>query len=181
MEVIEELYPVLLQRAVEITAGALRNTNRSMKMEVAHDITVDFLFFSNSYKDTYDHSKDIKPFFASYVGRKLRRFWDDQNFYQNRIIAGDKVMEKIPHDDQMEEWLELRSRLEFFYEYLREFHWKTINLGKLFIVIVKLRLLEGRETYRELSKQLSGARYIIIKEAKLEMQRLIDKKKADGY
>lgn len=180
LEVTADLYSPLYHRALEIARRSSSYPPAAVT-EIAHDITVDFLYFSRSYSTTFDPTKDLLPFFASYVRRKLRRVRDAESNYQNRISKDERAMRNLPVKDESFEWLEVKSRLEFFYDYLHSWNWKTVNLGRLFLITVQLRLIEGKETYRELSKRLNGARFGEIKEAQAEMRRLISEKIAEGY
>lgn len=68
-----ELYPQLYQKALEIVSGAVKGCNVIRWREIAHDLTVDFLFFSKSFSETYDASLGmLKPFFASYIRKRCQ-------------------------------------------------------------------------------------------------------------
>lgn len=74
---LESLYQKLFPKALSISAKSLSGyTNIERASEIAHDITVDFLFFSSSFREIYDPTVgNLLPFFSSYVKKKLRKVW----------------------------------------------------------------------------------------------------------
>jgi hypothetical protein len=65
-----ELYPVLKDRARTIVTGFFRGYPIHTVMELSHDITVDFLFFSECFQK-FDESKgSMNDLFSAYVRRK---------------------------------------------------------------------------------------------------------------
>lgn len=77
----EELYGVCLSQAFPIVSGMLSGFDSSTLHEVTHDVTVDFLFHSSSFRDVYDANRDMEPFFRAYVRLRTRR-------YRDRLLKG---------------------------------------------------------------------------------------------
>lgn len=74
----EELYVVLYPKALAVVLNKVHKSNYAECKTIAHDITVDFLFISKSFRETYDRSRSIKPFFNSYTDKKLRGYFENQ-------------------------------------------------------------------------------------------------------
>jgi len=83
----EELYGSLIPQALPIVSGMLSGFDRRTVEEVIHDVTVDFLFHSNSFRNVFDHNKDVGPFFRAYVRLRARRYRDRlQKGFANREV-----------------------------------------------------------------------------------------------
>lgn len=95
-----ELYPQLLPKAMEIVSGMVRGCNVVKWREIAHDLTVDFLFFSTSFRDTYDASLGmVKPFFASYVRKRCLGVRERMQVELKRMRQLDKSCEAVLDSD----------------------------------------------------------------------------------
>jgi len=72
MQQTELLYRKLFLKAEKMVQRFFGTSYSSkVKFEIAHDITVDFLFFSKSFRKTYDFKKGkLLPFFSSYVQKR---------------------------------------------------------------------------------------------------------------
>jgi hypothetical protein len=109
----ESLYFFLFNKAVDITARSMDYLPPTRIKETAHDITVDFLFFSQSYRLTYDVSRDIMPFFSSYVRKKLRRAWEV--FNAELVGSGSNwngSVERVRGCSRVETWIEFKDCVE---------------------------------------------------------------------
>lgn len=73
----EELYVSLHKKALEIVLYRRAGGNYTESRNLAHDVTVDFIFNSESYNGNYfDPTRSIKPYFSSYVSKKLMGYFE---------------------------------------------------------------------------------------------------------
>jgi hypothetical protein len=134
MTQVERLYGELSERAREIVFGTLRGYYMDSYEAVAHDITVDFLLFSKSFRKTYrDSEGKLMPFFSSYVRKKLMTVRTNMNFYNNMFVSkGAEVLDKTKIDDEVLDLMEISLALKDAQTYLARFYSGTISLGRLF-------------------------------------------------
>jgi len=136
MNEVERLYPELNQRASEIVFGTLSGYYLDSYEAIAHDITVDFLLFSRSFKRTYQGSQGkLMPFFSSYVRKRLlgvrEKIFFHDNMFSKKDWEGVDVLgaEGEIVDLEMER---ISLVLKNAQTYLVKHFSGEINLGRLF-------------------------------------------------
>ena len=128
------MYPTLNEKAYELVLN-YRGLPYDFYKDMAHDITVDFLFFSTSFKKTFERARGaLLPFFASYVRKKAFSIWLRKKEHFNKISRENEedLMKVKCLKAPAEEWVELAQRLSHFQKYLSEYFYLNINLGRLF-------------------------------------------------
>jgi hypothetical protein len=128
-----ELYLQLYPKAMEIVSGAVKGCNVIRWREIAHDLTVDFLFFSKSFSVTYDSSLGmLKPFFSSYVRKRCMGVRERMQVELNRTQQMDKSLEsKFISDSDHTRIFELTHEIETTYVWLQTKYYSSLK-GKSF-------------------------------------------------
>lgn len=182
MSEIAELYPILNERAYEIVLN-YTGLPYDFYKDMAHDITVDFLFFSKSFKRTFEEIRgSLLPFFSSYVRKKAFSIWLRKKKHFNKISLKNEedLMKAKCLETPVEEWVELTQRLSHFQAYLNDYFYLNINLGRLFRLCF-ISLLE----VGEVSKPLIAPRLLCtknqVKSALVKMRLLLKKELAEGF
>lgn len=157
-EITSELYTVLKPHAFEIVSGAVKNVGIPDWQEFSHDITVDFIFFSRSYSETFERTKgDLIPFFRSYVRRKCRRIYDKQN-RQRKMMNVDNL--RLPSWESLaEDMYDLTQEMKSQVAYLRGRYYlgrfdKAISLQQIYLANLRSNLFEGRTDHYFIAKRL---------------------------
>jgi len=174
----ERLYPELNQRAREIVFGSLRGYYLDSYEAIAHDITVDFLLFSRSFKQTYQSSRGgIMPFFSSYVRKKLLKVRDKVIFYNNMFSKeGTEGLDKLGAEDGVMDLMEISLVFKEAQTYLVRYFCGKINLGRLFRVCFVAFIQTGGISHSVMRKRL-GCTEGQLKFALAKMRRLLREKK----
>jgi len=136
MNEVERLYPELNQKAHDIVFGTLRGYYLDSYEAIAHDITVDFLLFSRSFKRTYQSVQGkLMPFFSSYVKKKLLGVRVKMHFHDNMFSKkGTEIIDNMGREENVVD-LDLEKALLAFKDaqtYLVKHFSGKINLGRLF-------------------------------------------------
>jgi len=154
---VERLYPELRQRAHEIVFGTLRGYYVDSYEAIAHDITVDFLLFSRSFKETYRSIRgELLPFFSSYVRKKLLGVRRKMNFYDNTFSGkGTEEMDNLGVEDGVMDLMEISLVFKDAQTYLVRYFSGKINLGRLFRVCFVAFLQTGSIDHTVIRKRLS--------------------------
>jgi len=182
MSDIEGLYPVLNERAYEIVLGTGYFSFDYYKV-IAHDITVDFLFFSESFKRTYDKARGtLMPFFSSYVRKKLFGLWVRDRYRLNKVsFQNEEDLMNVAYKDDFSEWVEVQERLSYFQKFLSNYCvYDTINLGRLFRLCFLSFLEEGGVRYKYIVPRLQCKDHQ-LKFALSRMRQLLRRKLEDGF
>jgi len=181
MENVEYLYPTLVPTAQELCRKVLHGFALETKQEIAHDITVDFLYFSRSFRETFNPSRgSVNSFFYSYVQRKLKGVIHRTAAYLNKVSHDEKVLKECMMEEEVFSWREFMARLDYFHDFLVQHAWKTINLGVLFRHILFQYFDKGKLVKRDLKTELHTSN-TVLSEALIEMKRLLNERIKDGY
>jgi len=183
METIQSLYSTLYPLAKKVTSKELLGAqifNYNELKEIAHDITIDFLYFSRSFREYYDWKLPIQPFFISYTRKKCK------NYKFTKIAEANKYS-PLPEDDfdfhdefKKYKWIELQNRLSFFHTQLSQYTIQGLNLGDVFEIYIISLLEEGEVNYRFMSKLLHTELKNIHPAVK-KMRYIIKQLKNNGY
>lgn len=175
----ESLYEPLSDRAYKIVSHSFRGFSAYELRQVAHDITVDFLYFSKSFKETYNPKKgELLPFFGSYVRKKCRRV--NENFSNLLRRTSSEDVETLAMSDDEFEWVDFQNRMDAFHHFLLEYYSEKINLGHLFHVVLRCVLEEGQVVKKVLCKKL-GVSLSRLNVALEEMRQRIKELLEGGY
>jgi len=165
-------YPALSNRALVIVSALLRNCSFMERKEISHDITVDFLFFSRSLKETFDPAKgDLMPFFSSYVRRKCRGLYDRQQRDLSRRISLEDI-EMLGANDDAFLWFEVEARIKYIRKVLLPHSVRGVCLSRLFGLCLICIMEYGSIKFAFLMKRLKKNK-AVVKEALDEMKALI--------
>jgi hypothetical protein len=117
----ENLYPILLEKALVIVRSMVGTSDyRNM----AHDVTVDFLFFSKSFAETYDSRVGgIEEFFSSYARKKCRRFRENRTTALNRFVPLNYAIGAISREASLDERREVVQKMKNIAKYLLKYHY----------------------------------------------------------
>lgn len=131
---LEQLYLRLYPKALTLTSRVMSYLPSCLVMEIANDITVDFLFFSRSFKETYDGSKgSIFPFFVSYVRLKLRGVRED--VMKELAVCGldsIRAARAICEVSDFERWADLKSVVTITYHRLKDRECRGVSVASVF-------------------------------------------------
>lgn len=131
MESLDSLYVTLYAKASELSQRTFHGLSPCMQDEIAHDVTVDFLIFSRSFRETYDPELgSLKPFFVSYFNRKARGTWERTTRQKKRtlpLLESTGCSRTLITQDEME-WLGV---MEDYITQLNFFVCEGIYLGEL--------------------------------------------------
>jgi len=116
----EALYVALNPQAQDIVRKFFgRAYHPQWLYEAAHDITVDFLYFSKSFREVYEPKrKTLKPFFSSYVRKKcfgLRQRSSLYNMRKNDLWREDLAV----YEDEYAKTLEMMGTFNLMRKVLR--------------------------------------------------------------
>lgn len=174
----EELFVYLCPQALNIVSGMLSGVGGDGWQEIAHDITVSFLFFSKSYRETFDRTKDVEPFFRSYVRRCCLRRRD--NVFERRVLLSihdayvanqcgmlDRGILQFESHDYARALFEVL--VDKFY-YARRF---TLSLQDLFLLSIESFTLYGKANAKWMSEQLGDCSVNIVKFALDRMREVL--------
>lgn len=145
-QTMEELYPQLYPKAMEIVSGAVKGCNVIRWREIAHDLTVDFLFFSKSFNETYDASLGmVKPFFASYVRKRCMGVRERMQVELNRTRDLSRNLDSGSDHVKVFELIdELKSNLSFLEsQYYRSINKKSYCLADVYSACIESTLKYG--------------------------------------
>lgn len=180
MNEVERLYPELNQRASEIVFGTLSGYYLDSYEAIAHDITVDFLLFSRSFKSTYRGSQGkLLPFFSSYVRKRLMGVRDKIFFHDSMFSKKD--WERVEVLGTGGEIVDLEMErisliLKDAQTYLVKHFSGKINLGRLFRLCFIVFVQTGSMNHPIINKRL-GCTEGQLKFALTKMRRLLREKK----
>lgn len=175
---VEGLYSELNQRAREVVFGTLRGYYMDSYEAIAHDITVDFLLFSTSFRKTYQSGQGkLMPFFSSYVRKKLLGVRAQMNFCNNVFSGkGTEEMDKLGVEDGVMDLMEISLVFKDAQTYLVRHFSGKINLGRLFRVCFVAFLQTGSINHTVIRKRLNCSEGQ-LKFALAKMRRLLREKK----
>ncbi len=109
--VTENLYQSLCSKANVLVAASFKNYPERQVKELAHDITVDFLFFSKSFAVTIREDQgELTPFFASYVRKKCLGMW--VRSHKHGHCSTDTVYPLVKDETPFEDRFEIRESLK---------------------------------------------------------------------
>jgi len=156
MSEVERLYTELNQKAQDIVFGNLRGYYLDSHEAIAHDITVDFLLFSRSFKRTYQSVQgELMPFFSSYVRKKLLGVGVKMHFHDNTFSKkGMEELEKKGTEDGVVDLMEISLVFKDAQTYLIRYFSGKINLGRLFRVCFIAFLQTGSINHTVIRKRL---------------------------
>jgi len=150
------LYLKLFPKALSLSLKSVGYLPRYRVSEVAHDITVDFLVFSRSFKEVYDPEKgSLSPFFSSYVRRKLRKVWDCIN--EEVVILNiddDWIENSVAYTPGTERWAELK---DYVYNVYRKTNGKMccgISVSEVFRVGIREVMDSGKISVNNICRSL---------------------------
>lgn len=174
---IAELYPQLYLKAVEIVSGSVIGYDVYRWREIAHDITVDFLFFSMSFRETYCAPLGaLNPFFNSYVRKKCMGERDKMKRERLRTIPLDNVVKpfSVGNFDKIYEIIQLTNDS---YDWLKRFNYRSIRgksfcLADVFVVCLESVMLYGKVNLLFMQKKL-GTDKTKIKSMLIKMRRIL--------
>jgi hypothetical protein len=170
----EELFCFLVSQAYTIVSGELRGLDRASLQEITHDITINFIFFSKSYRETFDVTKDIEPFFHSYVRRCCLRYRDNITAQKKILRIDYMVINQCGVEDvgmQQFEVLEYaRTLCEALVDKCYYARRHTLRLHDLFMLSLESFALFGKANTVWIAKQLEDCSSHIVK-AGLEKMR----------
>lgn len=174
----ETLYGGLCQQAEIIVSGMLQGFGYVVCKEVAHDVTVDFLFYSSSYQKVYDESRDIKPFFNAYVRLRVRR-------YRERLQKGRYAVMLTDHCVVSDSCLVtdggvLQFEAQDFARAMakcledRIFYWQkhSIDLHDLFLASLQSWQEKGKSNLTWIAKRL-GYEKAVVERALISMREIL--------
>jgi len=180
MNEVERLYPGLNQRASEIVCGTLNGYYLDSYEAIAHDITVDFLLFSRSFKKTYRSIQGkLMPFFSSYVRKRLLGVRDKIFFHDNMFSKKDwEGVDMLGTEDEIVdlEMERISLVLKNAQTYLVKHLSGKINLGRLFRLCFIVFVQTGGMS-RPIIKKRLGCTEGQLKFALTKMRRLLREKK----
>lgn len=138
----DQLYFSLNEKAFKIVSSQTPSFPFLDPVEVAHDITINFLFFSNSFKNIFDESKGaLKPFFASYVRKSFMGILERARRRNFPLVSITSLQEKHKtdwelHDNDVEFKYDLLSKIKEIKTLLKGQKIKEIDLESLFVFVV---------------------------------------------
>ena len=148
------LYQSLQSKANILVAQSFNGYPERQLKEIAHDITVDFLFFSRSFAVTFDESRgELAPFFSSYVRKKCMGLWG--RMFDKRFSLPAFSQDIRDTKTTTEEKFEIKeSLLRFIRDITQKRRHRGIDLEKLFMAIVKSAIDEGRYSTTSICRML---------------------------
>ncbi|MBA7670182.1 hypothetical protein ES703_78327 [subsurface metagenome] len=180
MNEVERLYPGLNQRASEIVCGTLNGYYLDSYEAIAHDITVDFLLFSRSFKKTYRSIQGkLMPFFSSYVRKRLLGVRDKIFFHDNMFSKKDwEGVDMLGTEDETVdlEMERISLVLKSAQTYLVKHFSGEINLGRLFRLCFIVFVQTGGMSRPIIEKRL-GCTEGQLKFALSKMRKILREKK----
>lgn len=178
MNEVERLYPELNQRANEIVFGTLSGYYLDSYEAIAHDITVDFLLYSRSFKETFRSTQgELMPFFSSYVRKKLLGVGVKMHFHDNTFSKkGMEELGMVGTEDGVVDLMEITLVFKEAQTYLVRRSSGKINLGRLFRVCFISFLQTGAINHTIIRKRL-GCSDGQLKFALAKMRKLLREKK----
>lgn len=169
----EELYGSLVCQAAPIISRLMQGFDRGTWQEVAHDITVDFLFYSSSYQKVFDKSRDVKPFFAAYVKLCTRRYREklQKGYYHGELTDDCAVCEDVGSLQ-----FEAQDFAHAMAKCLEDkmFYWQqcSISLHDLFMMSLQSWNEKGKSNLTWIAKQL-GYKKPVVEKALLSMREVL--------
>ena len=169
----EDLYGSLIHQAFPIISGMLQGFSQGVWQEVAHDVTVDFIFYSNSYQRVFDGDRDVKPFFNAYVRLRTRSYREK---LQKGYYHGELTDDCAVYDDmsalQFEAQDFARAMAKCLEDKMFYCQKSSISLHDLFVVSMQSWHEKGRPNVAWISEQL-GFSKAVIKQALINMREVL--------
>lgn len=178
-ENLSDLYTRLYPEAFRIVLGSVRRLPQVDRQETAHDITVDFLY-SGSFRNTFDGSEDLSPFFNSYVRRKCRGVVARGNM-DNRVLSLSSAYQDVLCVDSYPQVLEaveeIFQQLHFLSnrKYISFKEKKIIDLKELYLAVLRSTTEFGLVRHSFL-KQMMDCDKSVLKGALTRMRCLLKKR-----
>jgi hypothetical protein len=172
----ENLYPVLLDKAMIIVNGMVGTSDFR---DMAHDITVDFLFFSKSFAVTFDERVGgIEAFFGSYVRKKCLNLRHNRTVALNRFVPLHYAIGVLSREASLDERREVVQAMKKIAKYLSKSYYVSpsgvvkICLRDVYVANLHCNALYGRTIRTWIAKRV-GFRYNHVKIALEMMCRLL--------
>lgn len=170
----ESLYFSLFTKAVDITTRSMSYLPTMRVRETAHDITVDFLFFSHSYRETYDASKGkVMPFFSSYVRKKLRRMWE---VYNDELVMGSLHEGQIAGASVLpgvDTWVELKLCVKKLHDMVKGQKCSGVPVDAVLRAGLLLHANEGKLSVKSVCDELGTTNRKGVRDSLKLIQRLL--------
>jgi len=168
---LSHLYLELYEKAKSVTFISLKNLDVQRKEEIAHDITVDFLY-SFSYNFTYDSKKGaVLPFFSSYVKKKLMGFMEKKRREAKFFVPILSESEGFFLNDFFEMSFEMRQFVDHVKYEVKGLTVFGVSLERVWDLILISVLYDGRLNCSWFSKEL-GQSYDRTKTVISQVQRI---------
>lgn len=171
------LYLTLLPKAQCGVRNAIKGFSSDDLKEIAHDIVVDFIYFSNTVKGCLDPNTggyfdpakgSLINYFSGYVWKKCRGI-RERRYRSDTVNLEDVPLRKLSMSHDFTWWVEFGSEVKLLRQKLAPFTVSGINLGELFVANLVLSVFDDGERFSELSNMFGVSR-VRIKNAVKAMQ-----------
>lgn len=170
------LYKKLTPRAEALIMASFKGESGMPRQEIqsyAHDIVVDFLFFSRSFQYFKEEIGELMPFFSSYVRKKCLRLRDNIIISNHRFFRKSAIweecmeldMDSYMSSDKFEWWVEFESVVKHIRSCLSKFEVSGLNLGRVFVADLVLTAVGEPHHLHQLCELFGGVSKAKMKNA----------------
>jgi len=165
------LYADFLPKAQQIVATFVGGISYDEVKIVAHDLVVDFLFFSKSFSDYFDPEKGtLVPYFKAYVRKKCRGV--RERHFTPCVPLDEAPIKELAVQDSFSWWFEFGSEIRRLKKLLGTTTSSGVNLGDLLVANLVLSMWDETDKFDELS-EIFGVSVVRLKRALKDMQRKV--------
>ncbi len=166
-----KLYSDLLPRAQQVVASSFKGICFDEIKIIAHDMVIDFLYFSKSFSDYFDPKKGtLVPYFGAYVRKKCRGV--RERHFSPCVDLESVPMKELATDDTFGWWFEFGNEVKNLKAKLIGFESNGINLGELLVANLVLSIWEDGARLDELSR-IFGVSRVRVRRALKIMQKKV--------